>query len=183
MRHALYALALAASLLAAAGCGKTECQKYADMEWKCGDYPAKEEDITRQMADLRKAGAPAAQIDALKKARAAAIAAHKDEAGHIFNIETNFGLTAAYLTYLRRQRLSEVTAEDIGWYTAVAAYNQGVGPANDLIYKVYAGPADYNARAAAEIFSAPTAARLSLSHERQEEMLGEVGMVMRCAGR
>jgi hypothetical protein len=50
MRHAVYALSLAA-LVAAVGCGKTECQKYADMEWKCGDYPAKEEDITRQMAE------------------------------------------------------------------------------------------------------------------------------------
>jgi len=51
MRHVLLALPVAAALLASAGCGKSECQKYADMEWKCGDYPAKEEDITRQMAE------------------------------------------------------------------------------------------------------------------------------------
>ncbi|TBR22121.1 hypothetical protein EPO15_08680 [bacterium] len=139
--------------------------------------------ITREIADLRKAGASPAAIEAKKKARAAAIAAHKDEAGHIYNIETNFGLTAAYLTYLRRDRLPEVTPEDLGWYTAVAAYNQGLGTANELIYKVYAGAADYNARPADEIFSAATAAKLTLTPERQHEMLGEVGSVQRCAGR
>ena len=51
MRHVLLLALPLASLLAAAGCGKSECQKYADMEWKCGNYPAKEEDITRQMAE------------------------------------------------------------------------------------------------------------------------------------
>ncbi|MBI5596207.1 MAG: hypothetical protein HY928_08990 [Elusimicrobia bacterium] len=139
--------------------------------------------LTKELAELKKNGAPAAEVAAKKKARAAAIAAHKDEPGHIFNIETNFGLTASYLATLRRSRLSEVTAEDKGWYTAVAAYNQGVGTANELIYKVYPGPAAYNAAPLAEIFSTPVAARLALSHERQEEMLGEVGSVLRCAGR
>ncbi len=137
--------------------------------------------LTREIADLRKAGAPPAQVEAKKKARAAAIAAHKDEPGHIFNIETNFGLTASYLTYLRRNRLSEVVPEDLGWYTAVAAYNQGVGTANELIYKVYAGPGDFNARSADEIYSEATAAKLALSPERRHEMLGEVGSVRRCA--
>jgi hypothetical protein len=33
------------------GCGKSECEKYADMEWKCGNYPAKEEDITRKLSE------------------------------------------------------------------------------------------------------------------------------------
>lgn len=51
MRHALLLALPLASLLATVGCGKTECQKYADVEWKCGDFPAKEEDITRQMAE------------------------------------------------------------------------------------------------------------------------------------
>lgn len=139
--------------------------------------------LTRQIQDLRKAGAPAAQVEAKKKARAAAIAAHKDEPGHIYNLETNFGLTAAYLSYLRRARLAEVTVEDLGWYTAVAAYNQGVGTANELIYKVYAGAADYNARLAAEVFTEAVAAKLSLSADRRHEMLGEVGSVQRCAGR
>ena len=40
-----------AAVLAAAGCGKTECQKYAELEWKCGDFPATEESITKQMAE------------------------------------------------------------------------------------------------------------------------------------
>lgn len=137
--------------------------------------------LTREIAGLRKAGAPVAQVEAKKKARAAAIAAHKDEPGHIFNIETNFGLTASYLTYLRRNRLPEVTPEDLGWYTAVAAYNQGVGTANELIYKVYAGAADFNARSADEVFSEAAAAKLALSPERRHEMLGEVGSVRRCA--
>lgn len=137
--------------------------------------------LTREIADLRKAGAPAAQVEAKKKARAAAIAAHKDEPGHIFNIETNFGLTASYLTYLRRNRLPEVTPEDLGWYTAVAAYNQGVGTANELIYKVYSGAADFNARSAEEVYSEATAAKLTLTPERRHEMLGEVGSVRRCA--
>lgn len=139
--------------------------------------------LTKELAELKRSGAPAAQVAAKKKAREAAIAAHKDEPGHIFNIETNFGLTASYLAYLRRSRLGEVSVEDKGWYTAVAAYNQGVGTANELIYKVYPGPAAYNAAPLAEVFSAPVAARLSIPHERQQEMLGEVGSVMRCAGR
>lgn len=137
--------------------------------------------LTREIAALRKAGAPAAQVEAKKKARAAAIAAHKDEPGHIFNIETNFGLTASYLTYLRRNRLPEVTPEDLGWYTAVAAYNQGIGTANELIYKVYSGAADFNARSADEIYSGATASKLALSPERRHELLGEVGSVRRCA--
>ena len=33
------------------GCGKSKCEKYADMEWKCGNYPAKEEDMTRKLAE------------------------------------------------------------------------------------------------------------------------------------
>lgn len=32
-------------------CGKSQCEKYADMEWKCGNYPAKEEDITRKLSE------------------------------------------------------------------------------------------------------------------------------------
>jgi hypothetical protein len=47
MRSILIALPF---VLAATACGKTECEKYADMEWKCGNYPASEETITRQAA-------------------------------------------------------------------------------------------------------------------------------------
>ena len=42
--------AAALSLLAAAGCSKTRCEKYGDMEVKCGGYPKSEEEITRAMA-------------------------------------------------------------------------------------------------------------------------------------
>jgi hypothetical protein len=34
-----------------AGCSKTKCEKYADIEVKCGGIPAKEEDITRKLAE------------------------------------------------------------------------------------------------------------------------------------
>lgn len=38
---------IAAALTA---CGKSKCEKYADMEWKCGHYPADEKDITKTLA-------------------------------------------------------------------------------------------------------------------------------------
>ncbi len=73
-----------ASLLVAPGCGKTECQKYADMEWKCGDYPAKEESITRQMAEGMCEGAKEMEDDksglgAHFKAEAACAKKHPDD--------------------------------------------------------------------------------------------------------
>lgn len=46
---------------------------------------------------------------------------------------------------------------------------------------VFGGPQDYNRRSLDEIFSPQGVSRLSISHERQEEMLGEVGSVRRCA--
>jgi len=33
------------------GCSKSKVEKYVDMEWKCGNYPAKEEDMTRKLAE------------------------------------------------------------------------------------------------------------------------------------
>ena len=33
------------------GCGKSRCEKYADMEIRCGGYPSSEEDITRKLAE------------------------------------------------------------------------------------------------------------------------------------
>jgi hypothetical protein len=39
-----------AALLVAPACGKSTCEKYADMEVKCGDYPAAEKDITHDLA-------------------------------------------------------------------------------------------------------------------------------------
>ena len=48
MRFAvLFAAALALPLSA---CGKSTCQKYADMEVKCGEYPAAEKDMTHDLA-------------------------------------------------------------------------------------------------------------------------------------
>jgi hypothetical protein len=38
-------------LLLSLGCGKSRCEKYADMEIRCGGYPASEEDITRKLAE------------------------------------------------------------------------------------------------------------------------------------
>jgi len=38
------------ALLAIAACGKPVCETYADMEWKCGNYPANEKDITMTLA-------------------------------------------------------------------------------------------------------------------------------------
>ena len=40
-----------ALVLALPACGKSKCEKYADMEWKCGNYPESEKDITLKMAE------------------------------------------------------------------------------------------------------------------------------------
>ena len=37
-------------LATTAACKKSTCEKYADMEVRCGDIPAKEADMTRAMA-------------------------------------------------------------------------------------------------------------------------------------
>jgi hypothetical protein len=39
-----------AALLAIPACGKSTCEKYADMEVKCGHYPADEKQITHDLA-------------------------------------------------------------------------------------------------------------------------------------
>jgi hypothetical protein len=38
-------------LVLSLGCGKSRCEKYADMEIRCGGYPKSEEDITRKLAE------------------------------------------------------------------------------------------------------------------------------------
>lgn len=38
------------ALLVSAACGKPVCETYADMEWKCGNYPADEKAITLTLA-------------------------------------------------------------------------------------------------------------------------------------
>ncbi|HEX5062976.1 MAG TPA: hypothetical protein VFV99_26560 [Kofleriaceae bacterium] len=43
MRYVLLVLALAA-------CSKSKCEKYADWEWKCGNYPADQKEITLKLA-------------------------------------------------------------------------------------------------------------------------------------
>jgi hypothetical protein len=45
MRFVLLALVLSL------GCGKSRCEKYAEMEIRCGGYPKSEEDITRKLAE------------------------------------------------------------------------------------------------------------------------------------
>ena len=47
MRFALLFVALAAL----AACSKSKCEKYADMEWKCGNYPANEKEITMKLSE------------------------------------------------------------------------------------------------------------------------------------
>ena len=135
--------------------------------------------LTRQIERLRADGAPAADIRKKILERNKSISSHKDEAGHIYNLETNFGLAAIYLSGLRG-RLEDVSDERKGWLTAVAAYNQGLGYAKKLI-KIFGGPDGYNAQSLGGIFNADTAAKLNLSADRQEEMLGEVGAVRACA--
>jgi len=137
--------------------------------------------LTRQLDGLRARKAPPAELEAKRLERRKAIASHKDEPGHIYNIETNFGLGAAYLSHLRVRRLKEVPEPRKGWLTAVAGYNQGMGYANALIYDVFKGPARFNAASLDEVFSAESAAKLKLSADRQAEMLGEVGSVRACA--
>ncbi len=58
MRAILVAALLLAALLA--GCGDkaaTVCDKYAQLEWDCGDYPAAEKQLTLQMAKAMCEGA------------------------------------------------------------------------------------------------------------------------------
>ncbi len=49
MRTATLLLTLAALLLTPA-CAKTTCEKYADMEVKCGEYPENEKQITHDLS-------------------------------------------------------------------------------------------------------------------------------------
>lgn len=35
----------------AVGCGKSRCEKYAELEIRCGGYPASEEALTRKLAE------------------------------------------------------------------------------------------------------------------------------------
>jgi len=44
------ALLLSLAALALPACGKSTCDKYADMEVKCGDFPASEQTMTHDLA-------------------------------------------------------------------------------------------------------------------------------------
>ncbi|HSD90957.1 MAG TPA: hypothetical protein VLB44_25710 [Kofleriaceae bacterium] len=44
------ALLVVAALLVA-GCGKSKCEKYAEIEWKCGNNPADEKDVTLRISE------------------------------------------------------------------------------------------------------------------------------------
>ncbi|MFA6317020.1 MAG: hypothetical protein WC943_06340 [Elusimicrobiota bacterium] len=136
--------------------------------------------LTKQLDALVQARAPASEVKKKQKERQKAIRLHKDQAGHIYNIETNFGLAAAYLSYLRYHRLSEVPDERKGWLTAVGAYNQGIGYANMLI-KAAGGPKAYNGKDISEVFSREAVSKLPLPPERRQEMLDEIHTVRRCA--
>lgn len=136
--------------------------------------------LTREIQRLRAAKASPARIEEKKRERRQAIARHKDEPGHIYNLETNFGLGAAYLAHLRRRRLAGIADERKGWLTAVAAYNQGIGYAHALV-ALHGGPAGYAAASLDEIFSERSASAIGLPPERQHELLGEIGSVRRCA--
>lgn len=59
MRGSIVALAVAYgfTLLAASGCGKSTCEKYAEMEYRCGGYPASEESDTKMIAEAMCEGA------------------------------------------------------------------------------------------------------------------------------
>ncbi len=46
MRFVILSLALAA-----AACSKSKCEKYAEWEWKCGNFPADQKDITLKLAE------------------------------------------------------------------------------------------------------------------------------------
>src|SRR3989338_3416216 len=139
--------------------------------------------LTRDIQLLRQAKADPAIIAEKEKERRELIRSRKYEAGHIYNLQTNFGLAAAYLSDLRYRRLKEVEDEQKAWLTAVAAYNQGIGYANRLIYHVFAGAGNYNLQTVDRIFSKESAARLGLSRERQKELLDEVLSVRRCSAR
>lgn len=139
--------------------------------------------LTVEIQRLRASHAAADELAAKTAQRRQAIASHKDEPGHIYNLETNFGLASAYLTYLRDRRFSEVPDPERGWLTAVAAYNQGPGPANELVYKVFRGPRDYNQQPIETILDPRTLARLSLTARGREELHGELDSVHRCSSR
>jgi hypothetical protein len=48
----MWKLGCAAVVAAAlAACGKSKCEKYADMEWKCGHYPEAEKSVTKMAAE------------------------------------------------------------------------------------------------------------------------------------
>lgn len=48
MKSILIALSLTFAVTA---CSESECEKYAKMEWDCGNFPASEKDITMQLAE------------------------------------------------------------------------------------------------------------------------------------
>jgi hypothetical protein len=66
MRTLVAAAFLLVVVTAVAGCGDkapTVCEKYARLEWDCGDYPAAEKEITLKMAAAMCEGALAEKDD------------------------------------------------------------------------------------------------------------------------
>lgn len=130
---------------------------------------------------LRSQRASAAAIAAAVRARDLAIEAMSvDQVGGIFNLETNIGLTAAYLAYLRRHRFADVADEERGWLTAVAAFNQGPTTMRRLIDRV-GGPVAYAQIPHDRMFAPAELERLGLRPARARELGGEVTTVRDCA--
>ena len=50
-RFATLLVAAALALLGLTACGKSKCEKYAAMEWKCGKYPENQKEMTLQLAE------------------------------------------------------------------------------------------------------------------------------------
>ncbi|MBI5209732.1 MAG: hypothetical protein HY927_07170 [Elusimicrobia bacterium] len=136
--------------------------------------------LTLQLDALVQRKAPPAEVRRKRLERQKAIKAHKDEVGHIYNIETNFGLAATHLAYLRHRRLREVPDERKGWLSAVGAYNQGIGYANALI-KIAGGPAEFDRRGLDEVFGRKAIFQLDLPRDFKQEMLDEISAVRSCA--
>jgi hypothetical protein len=65
MRNLFLAVALLSTV---AACGKSRCDKYADMEVKCGNVPEKEQELTRALAGgMCSQSGEAAKDDTLKE--------------------------------------------------------------------------------------------------------------------
>jgi hypothetical protein len=77
-------LQVAALVAALTACSKSRCEKYADMEIKCGGIPKSEEAMTRKLAEgmCESADSEKSEISNMFKAEAECAAKHSDCAGY-----------------------------------------------------------------------------------------------------